>query len=286
MKLVIVALTTLLAAICAAQAPEAKVISPDFLFPIAWEHHNALQTMQDEITLKIREAITAISDVLDASTDQTLHQYENVVDGVEEIYAPAIEQFKTLKDAACRGNAETILNSTTVFTGFSISNCASAYDTRVKTAVDNANKALVKVDDVYSQISTIVTKAFVKQNAFVDPETIRDNIEEIFGHVKAKWDASKPELEAVKLTLAAAVAAQNIELGNCHIKIHTDILPQFSMFSSMVQACVDFDNTVEPFSIRARMGRLSPTPTAQLQILEEFETLFAKLQLQPYEWQA
>lgn len=237
--------------------------------------------MQDEITQKIREAITAISDVLDKSTDETLHQYEGIIDIIEEIYAPAIEQFKTLRATDCRNSAETILNSTTTFTGFDVSNCASSYNTRVKTEVDNANKALVKVDDVYSQISTIVTKAFVGQNAFVDPETIRDNIVEIFGHVKGKWESSKPELDAVKLSLAAAIAAQNIELGNCHNKIHTDILPQFSMFSRMVQTCIDFDNTAEPFGLRARMGR---TSSAHLQILEEFQTAFAKLKL--YEWQA
>lgn len=245
----------------------------------AWEYQTKFTELQDDINLTIREAITAISTVLEGSTKTTLEQFEEHVEDIHAMYVPTLELFNRLQPSSCRNSAQRILDDTTEFTGFDGSNCANAYDIRVRSDIAAANKALVRFDDLYSQVQTIVVKAFIGQNAFITPEEIKENITHMFGSMEDKWAAAKPDIEAIKLTLASTIASQNKELGNCHTKIETDAEWSFSRFDRMVQTCYDFDNSQSPLK-----GRLARNDDSYVTQMEEFEAEFSKLK--PYEWQA
>lgn len=232
-----------------------------------------MTTLQGSINELIQEIQTAISGVLKTSTKDTLQQFEDHVEEVEAKYLPYLENFEKLKPGSCRDSAETILMTALTFTGFDASNCANSYNTRVKNEIENANKALVRFDDVYSQIQSIVVKAFIGQNALLTPEDIEDRIVEIFDLVNGRWNVSKPEIQSVITTLTAAIATHNQVLGACHNKIIVDGSALFVIFGNMVQSCTDFNNSQDS---TGRAGRVSAS-AAYEKIFEEFNVAFAKL---------
>jgi hypothetical protein len=244
-----------------------------------------LTELQGEINDSIEEVQVAVSSVLKSSTSQTLTQYQTHVDEVEAVYVPMLDNFQTLKPGDCRNDAEDILNRTTTNTGYRASNCASVYDTRVRSEIAVATKALSRFDDLYNQVQNIVVKSFIGQNSFVNPEAIEDKIIEIFDLVKGRWEGSKPEIEAVRRNLASAITAQNAELGNCHQANLNYAKNFFKMFEDTVQICIDFDNTPIPFVASGKRflkAEVDLTPFSQKRA--EFET--ALKHQQPYEWQA
>lgn len=231
------------------------MIHPDFALEHAWEYQALLTEMQTEINGLVNEMQTLVSNILESSTSETLTQYYTHIVAIQAEYVPMLEAFNALAPGECRTNAETMLNSTTQFTGFETSNCASVYNQRVKLEIDNANKALVRFDDLYSQVQTIVVKGFIAQNAFLTPEQIVDDITYIYEAVQARWAISKPELEAVKNTLQTVIADQNRILGNCHNSVQNFAQVMFGMFRSSVQTCSDYNNT--PSSLNAKAALVS-----------------------------
>jgi uncharacterized protein YfbU (UPF0304 family) len=263
------------------QSPELKLISPGVTFKHAWAYQDKLTELQDDINRVIYEVQTAVSTVLQNSTKETLKQYEDLVNEVQAAFLPTLEQFNVLKPSLCRNSAERILNDTTEFTGFDASNCANFYDIRVRSDIAAANDALQNFDNLYSQVQTIVVKAFIAQNHFVDPEAIEDTITAVFNVVDGRWIAAKPEIEEVRRNLGSAITKQNVELGSCHGKILEDVNWSYSRFSRMVQTCTDFDNTENPLAQKSRMTRSVDSYITQM---EEFEAELAKRK--HYEWQA
>lgn len=217
-----------------------------------------------------------VSSVLHVSTAETLHQYESHFKAIEDLYAPELERFEALAPSDCRRGAETILNTTTTTTGYASSNCASSYDSRVKYDISVATKAIVDIDDFYSQVQSIVVQAFVGQNAFLTPEDIKNTITEIYELVSAKWEETKPKLQSIRDTLETSITNQNRILGTCHTSIFTSTTNYFESFRSMIQTCIDFDNTPEPFG----KGK-SVAP--YIIILQEFEEAIARAQ--PFVWE-
>lgn len=263
------------------QRPEAKLISPGVTFKHAWVYQVKFTELQDDMNVLIHEVQTAVSDVLEKSTKLTLQQYQSHIDEVQSEYLPALELFNELRPSSCRNLAENILNDTTSFTGFAASNCANLYDIRVRTEIAVANDAFQQFDSLYSQVQTIVVRAFIAQNQFVDPEAIEDTITEVYDVVVGRWNSSRPEIEAVKQTLAKAVDIQNFELGQCHSVILGNAQWGFSRFRQMVDTCVEFDASQNSSPSKTRM---SSHTEPHIALMEEFKAGFAKLK--SYEWQA
>jgi hypothetical protein len=266
----------LLAALCSAeiQHPDAKLIThPDFLFARAWKHQVILANLQGEINEAILEVQTAVSSVLRVSSSETLDQYESHVNSVQAEYRPMVEALEGLPRSQCRDNAEFLLDFTVRMTGFEASNCAATYNTHVSNAIDIANKALVKIDDVYNQVQTIVVKSFVAQNAFVTPEDVNKTIIEMTELVEGRWESTRPEIQGVKLTLENSVADQNRQLGNCHAGALKFAIDAYALFSQNVQTCIDFNNIQNPMGRSARQTR---------DYRAELEALAANFK--PYEW--
>lgn len=252
------------------------MISPDFLFTSAWEYQVKLQEFQEKINAVVHAVIVAVSEVLEGSTAETLKQYEDHVNVIEKIYAPSLKSFEGLKPGSCRNSAETILNQTTLFTGFKASNCAYTYNSRVTTEVNDANKALVRFDDVYTQVQSIVVKAFVGSNVFLTPEDIQEKFIEIYKLVTDRWEETEPEIEAVKRNLQTRITNQNVELGRCHGEIETETEGEYKRFRDMVKVCEDFDTS--------RGDRSDSNFNQHEKMLEDFMTEHAKLKT--YEWTA
>jgi hypothetical protein len=168
------------------RSPELKLISPDVTFEHAWLHQKRLAELQDDINQAIHEVQTALSSVLQNSTRETLEQFESHVGDIEARFVPEIERFNQLRPSVCRNSAQTILNHTTEFTGFSASNCATSYDSLVRIEVAAANGEFFKIDQFYSQVQMIVVRAFVGQNAFINPEAIQHKITEIYESLEWK----------------------------------------------------------------------------------------------------
>lgn len=257
-----------------AQNAESTVISPDFAFEHAWKYQEMFGELQGDINLTIQQAITAISTVLGSSTKTTLEQYREHMDNVYAFYLPFLELISGIQHSTCKIQAETILEQTTEFTGFAASVCASKYDVSIGSEIAAANGALARFDDLYSQVQTIIVKAFVKQNAFVTPEDIKDNITKMFALMEDKWAAAKPDIEAIRLNLASRVAALNAELASCHRFEETQTVQALEFGRSRVQTCEDFNNSSNPLAQKSRAGYSA---------LEEFEAFVATLK--PYEWQ-
>lgn len=254
--------------------PEKNLIHPDFAFEHAWNYQVLLSDLQLEINNVINEMQTLVSDILKTSTAETLTQYQTHITAVQAEYVPMLGLFNSLTPGTCRSQAESILNTTTTFTGYDASNCANVYDQRVRNELATANRALVRFDDIYSQVQTIVVKAFIAQNAFLTPEDIRDEITNIYGVVQGRWSVSKPEMEAVKRALQTNIAQQNVVLGNCHNNVLSNAVTMFGMFRSMVQTCADFENTA-PAAFSSKMSHSD--------IYEEFQAFIA--QRVPFVWE-
>lgn len=256
--------------------PEKKFVSSRILFETAWDYQDRLSKLQGEINDSIFEVQTAVSGVLKNSTVETLHQFEDHVETVIDDYSPHLELFNQLKPGDCKNSAERILNTALEFTGFDAAVCAFNYNGKVQLRIDDASKALIHFDDVYSQVQMIVVKAFSGLNAFLTPDEIENRITEVYELVKGKWDVSKPEIGALVRNLATAIAEQNSELGRCHDKIMIDASFQFAYFGRMTQTCIDFNNSQDS------TGRLGRTVLPYEQLFEEYQTEFAKLKF--YEW--
>lgn len=226
----------------------------------------------------IQEVHTAVSVVLKESTSVTLHQFEDHVEIIVTEYNPYLVDFNELAPGACRDRAETMLTDTVSFSGFDGAVCASKYNEKVQTKIDIASKSLVRFDDVYSQVQSIVVKSFIGQNVYTNPDDIQKKFKDIFDLAEGKWNASRPEIESVVNDLASSIDKQNIELGRCHDKIMDDAVAQFGRFGRMVQTCNDFNNSQDS------LGRTGRTSAVFEQLFEEFKAESAKLKL--YEWTA
>lgn len=265
----------------ALEEPEKRLIDNGFLFDHAWEYQNLLSNLQDDINLAIHEVQVAVSTVLGSSTKQTLEQYESHFADIEREYVPMLAAFDDLKPTPCKTQAETILNSTTTLTGFDASNCASSYNGRVKEEIAAANRQMARFDELYNQVQSVVVQAFMGRNSFLTPEAIEDKITEIYELIDGRWTAAKPEMEAVRRNLAAAIKDQNIELDSCHTVILNRAILLFGIYESNILTCERFDNT--PSSM-AMSNRAVADSEPYRYILDEFEAEVAKMK--PYVWKA
>jgi hypothetical protein len=245
------------------------VIQPDQLFQHAWQYQVELSSLQGEINEAINDVQTLISSVLKDSTVETLGQYQSHVQGIQAEYEPMLGALEILPSSQCRSDSENLLNYTVRMTGFDASNCASVYDSRVRNEVAIANRALVRFDDLYNQVQTIVVKSFIKQNALVSPDDIKDTMIEIFELVGARWETTKPEIDSVKRNLQSKIADQNRQLGVCHTTALNWAVSAFALFTFNVQRCVDFNGSQNPLGHSGRSKR------SLRNIQEEFEELVA-----------
>lgn len=251
----------------------------EFLFPHAWNYQRLSQNLQSDINAVIHDVQVALSNVLETSTEQTLNQYESHINDIEKIYLPLLADYNTIVPGDCRNTAEQILNMSTSFTGFSGSNCASAYNTAVSKEIEAANLRMGRVDELYYQVQTIVVKSFMGQNSFLTPESIEDQIKEIYDLVNARWTISKPEMDDIRRNFKAAVTEKNNNLSDCNGVTLTSSITLFALLEQHIKTCEVFNNTPGVMSFRAG-ANAEPFQ----QVLEEFKSVLS--QLKPYEWKA
>jgi hypothetical protein len=228
--------------------------------------------------LAIAEVQTAVSVVLKTSTSVTLKQYEEHINAIQDEYVPYLEKLQVLQPSECKNDAEFVLNKTTTNVGYRVSNCALEYDNRVRNEIDIATRALIRFDDIYSQVQSYVVKSFIGQNAFLTPEDIRDRIIAIYELIESKWEGSRPEVEAIKRNLSSGIERQNAELTNCHNANMVYARTFFGIFREDVNTCTIFDNTPNPFSksSKGKSGYVSKRAEVEAALEAELD----------YEWKA
>jgi len=285
MKLFILVLTTL-TAFCTNEVTSSvpgseDMIHPDFLFDHARDYQKKLTDLQGTVIEAVEEVQSAVSRVLKVSSVVTLKQYQLHMGAVESEYAPHLETFNKLDVGSCKDNAKTILNGIMTFTGFDASNCANVYDFRVSALVANASNSLVQFDDAFSQIQLIVVKAFMGENTFVTPETIKAKITDIYGKVLRFINNAKFDSDQFVNSLSLAIEKQNSELGSCHDSILEVASNQFAWFRAMAQTCKGFN---ESQGGNGRSKRSADNAEEHEKLLEDFKKQFE--QLKYYEWKA
>lgn len=223
----------------------------------------------------IDAAQNAVSDVLKTYTNEVLRQYQTNIQEIEAEYAPHYETFNRLAPGNCRDNAYTILNSVITFTGFEGSNCAKYYDNEVRAILAGTQGALDGFDEVFSQLQSIAVKAFVGQNAFLNPGEIEYKIVEIFNLVRARWEESKPQFQGVRISLLQSIGMELSQLRDCHKWIVEVAHGQFEFFNSIAKTCTEY-------GLESLMGRSVNAEEPWVKLTEEFYEQFSKLK--SYEW--
>lgn len=271
----VLAITTVLFAGCMAElaAPEAKIINPDMAFSAAWEHQDQLHRLQEDINAAVEDVVVALSGVLKTSSATALERFEGHVDDVLNVFAAPLTDFNSLPASDCKDRAKAILDQTLEFSGFEGGNCAGDYNNAVDKRIEAAQKVLYNFDDLYSQVQMIVEKSFIGFNVFLQGEAIESKIKTTVKAITDKWNAQKPELEAIRANLAANIkAVYDNELVPCNQDtIDFNTISQLPIFSRMVSTCKALQT---PAPRSDRFG--APAALSSETIYEEFLALNAQ----------
>lgn len=274
MKTVFIAMTVLFAGCMAELAiPEAKIINPDMAFNAAWKHQTELHRLQEDINTAVEDVVAALSGVLKSSSATALGRFQDHVDDILEVFAGPLADFNRLPDSDCKNRAQAILDQSLEFTGFDAGICAGDYNIAVDKQIDAAQKVLYNFDDLYSQVQMIVEKSFIGFNVFLEGEAIEAKITSTVQAITAKWNAQKPELEAIRANLAANIqAVYDKELVPCNQEIiDFSTISHLPQFARMVNTC---KNLQTPAARSDRFGA-SAAPSSEA-VYEEFLALNAQ----------
>lgn len=221
------------------------------MFDHTAEYHVHAVALQEDINQSVQEVITSVSSVLKRTNRETLTSIQEHYDAVDSIYSPALNDFNKIKDESCRKTSQNILDMIVELSGFQASSCVNKYDQLVKVAVNAANSAITALDDSYGQVQLIVTRSFIRQNAFLAPEDIKALITKVFEDVEAKWLAAKPQLEGIKNKLSTEIAASNLQLDSCHDDTQDTTSSMKPMFERSVNICLEYEQTESPFKSKS-----------------------------------
>lgn len=277
MKTVIV--MTVLFASCMAELakPEAKIINPDMAFNAAWDHQNQLHRLQEDINAAVEDVVVALSGVLKSSSDTALRRFEGHSDDVLNVFAAPLVDFNNLPESSCKDDAKRVLDQTLSFTGYEGGVCAGEYNDDVDKQIEAAQKVLYDFDDLYSQVQMIVEKSFIGFNVFLQGEAIESKIISTVQAITAKWNAQKPQLEAIRANLAANIKAV---YDNGLVPCNKDTIDFITVshlptFARMVNTCLRLQT---PAARSDRFGaQAAPSSEA---IYEEFMALNAQWKVQ------
>lgn len=270
---------TVLIAGCMAELakPEAKIINPDMAFTAAWDNQNQLHKLQEDINEAVEDVVVALSGVLKSSSATALERFQGHVDDVLNLFAAPLADFNNLPDSDCKKRAKDILDQSLEFTGYDGSICAGDYNIAVDKRIEAAQKVLYDFDDLYSQVQMIVEKSFIGFNVFLQGEAIEAKIVSTVRAITNKWNAQKPQLEAIRANLAANIkAVYDNELVPCNQEIlDFSTSAHLPIFARQVNTC---KNLQTPAARSDRFGAQAASSSEA--IYEEFLTLNAQWKAQ------
>lgn len=243
------------------------------------EYHVLALALQADINEAVVEVITTVSNILRDSTRETLTSFDEHFQKVEQIYKPFYNDFLRINDAHCRKQAQDFIIKEIEFSENYATLCASDYNSHTTPLVQAANKEIGTLDDRFGQVQLIVTRNFIRQNAFVAPEDIKIQITNVFEDVKAKWLAAKPELDGIRTKLSSDIKAQNVKLDECHENIQEEVSALEPIVRRSVQVCIDRENVVSPFSVAKNVEDIDEEMS---RLFEELKVAISKVKY--YEW--
>lgn len=220
--------------------------------------------LQEDINQVLNQIQTAVSSVLETSTNETLEEYEDHVNSILAFDTAVSEgTLRINPDSMCRALLENNLLLTTNLTGFESSNCAASYNTKVSLEIGNFTMKLLRYNNIYENVQQIIVQSFIKQNVFTSPDDIEATFHRIYNNILESWNMSKPQIDDLIQALKEAITNANVLLDGCHDRLLTFITPSYNNLLNNVEMCISFDNT--NFPSYSRSSRLSTVFLKQLQ---------------------
>ena len=171
MKLIAIILIGTLVA-CQAVEINPYVANTESLFETAWEYHNKLTALQNEITQMLFDIRGSVSIVLKGSTNLTLNQVNVNADTFWAYDSTVRTALNRLLPDGCISDLVGVLDGVTHLSGFESSNCLKHYDTSVQGRLNRGNEILKEYDQFANLVQQTVVQAFIGRNAFKDPNSI------------------------------------------------------------------------------------------------------------------
>lgn len=218
------------------------------LFIQAWEYQDKLTTLQENINLQLTAIRLSVSSVLKSSSSKTLEQIENNTIAIIEQDQPIRDVVFNLEPTACTNNLRTVLNGVTEFSGFPSSTCVSRYDNGVKVVLNDSYIMLDQYNGLFSEVQQVVVKSFIRQNAFLTPETIIETSKIQYERLNENWTKVIPNIEEFVKSLESKIAEINVNLGSCFNQTQANLIPSYVRIIDEVDICKEFDNTKSPFA--------------------------------------
>lgn len=243
----LVVVAGLIASLGAAPIRKSSDLSVDELFQTAWEFQNKLNPRQEDIDNDVTEFRTSVSNVLKTTSKSALSEVEENAKTILELESPVRMAVSALPVGDCSNNLNDLLSSITTFTGFQSSNCVALYDAAVDDEIQQAQDLISVYDGIFTELQQLVIKAFVGKNQFNEQAEIVSRFELEYERRVAAWEKIKPDVEHFIDTLSDKIDDFNGGMNGCMHNIQESVVGAYSMISTRVQTCIDFDNTPNPF---------------------------------------
>lgn len=204
--------------------------------------------MEEEIIQGILNVQTAVTTALKTSTNESLTQYEQHMYAILELDKPIRMGLVDLdSNSSCATLLEQNLMYTTNMTGYESSNCATSFNTAVAAELFKSNEVFKNNNDFNGDVQQFVVKSFVGINAFLTPDAITDNFENLYNTAKENWDSAKPNVYKLVSEMKTLITGMNVLLGRCHSDLIDLVTKSYDSLTKNLDHCKTFQS-VDPAS--------------------------------------
>jgi hypothetical protein len=221
-----------------------QIVNTDFLSAMAWQHQMAYHEMQTEVDSAIAEINSLIALVLVDNTNSAISQYSSHATEVYNVYNPVHTQAQALADSECKTDTFTLLDYSVLSSGTMSGNCITSFNRNVDKEVDAAREVLSKFNIDFGQLVLNVYRSHAKYNIMTEAENVEANLNATFAQTSADWAAIRPEVDTLRNTLSASVAALATRLGQCFTNAYTYANTMVSTIQIQINECNEFNSYV------------------------------------------
>lgn len=219
------------------------LLNPGFLIATSWAHQYSYFSLQSIIDAAFAATHRAIADELASSTSATITSYSTHTTNILNIYTPLSAEINTLGNTECRNNTIQMLESAVSAGGYRGGNCISSFAKTTQAEIDAANEILDDVNGFYGQVSLNVYRAYVGRNAMVESERIESTINDTYAAVVSDWEAAKPNVDQIVVTMRTNIAAASTRLNTCLTDATTYVQTLSTLIQTQIAECREFDTS-------------------------------------------
>lgn len=245
MKLFIIAFVIVIT-LCNAEVQEPDnfvLLNPEFLIATSWAHQSSYFSLQDIIDAAFAATHRAIADELVASTSATITSYSSHSTNILNIYTPLSAEINTLGNTECRNNTVQMLESAVSAGGYRGGNCITSFAKSTQAEIDSANEILSEINAFYGQLPLNVYRAYVGRNAMVESERIESSINDTYAAVQSDWQAARPNIDQIIVTMRTNIAAATTKLNTCLTDATSYVQTLSTLIQTQIAECREFDTS-------------------------------------------